>query len=59
PEQTASHEDLTPPPAPHKRPTLSLTRRQDEPVRQAHSPREEERESNRFDGKLGKLMRRK
>ena len=59
PEQTAGHEDLTPPPAPHKRPTLSLTRRQDEPVRQAHSPREEERESNRFDGKLGKLMRRK
>ncbi|MBQ4195437.1 MAG: ATP-binding cassette domain-containing protein, partial [Thermoguttaceae bacterium] len=59
PEQTASHEDLTPPPAPPKRPTLSLTRRQDEPVRQAHSPREEERESNRFDGKLGKLMRRK
>ena len=59
PDQTAKNESFDPPPAPPKRPTLSLTRRQDEPVRQAPSPREEERESNRFDGKLGKLMRRK
>ncbi len=41
------------------RPTLTLTRRNDGVVRRTPSPRDEQREPNRFDGMLGRLFRRK